>query len=635
MCPFCGAPLGPAQRAPKSVARTMVGVVRSDLSLPSAPRAPAAGAPGPDIRATIAGMPLPELTPGSAPLPPEAAPGALPLPPSSVNRTMLGMNMVPPGEAPGLPASPALHVPPHAPPHAAAQDPPRAKPAQHPAARSQSAIPLPVPANRTLLGVARPGIAPLTPGEPEAPEDDDNAATQLHNGSTRGSYAAMDELGATLGPLPGAVFPKIESRPLPRARDDLRRRRYVPAPQGLAKRRPLASKRALVLIIAGSLLAIVAVLFAILWPSPPPLTARARADAEGHDSIEIQCKGCPDGTKITAAGASATIAGGAALVRLTAGLSLGENRMKISIDRPGRGRDETVSVALNVAYRIRPDLNALQGDRPAIQVIAEAASGTRIVLDGKVMQSSGGRAVETVDVSAACEGLSGEPRSLSRQIPYTVTTESGPPEQGLINVAVGIVPLQLEAPGPHVIIDRPSFMLAGRTMKGAEILAAGRPIAVRPDGTFAQVMNVSSVGATQIEVRAKFPGLAPRFSRIKVQRVENLDVAAREFLAEAPITYGPLAQNIGGQLGKPVALTGEVLEARKQGYETVMLLDVSTTSGCPSAGACAVRLVQGADNPAKKGDTLRVFGHVSRAFSAPGRADIPEVEVDFTMKGAR
>lgn len=628
MCPFCGAPLGPAQRVPKSVARTMVGVARSDLSLPSAPRAPAAGAPGAGVRATIAGMPLPDLPPGSAPLPPEAAAGTLPLPPSRVNRTMLGMSMTPPDEALGLPASPALHAPPHAAAHA--------PPAQHYPEPAQGALPPLAPANRTLLGVARPGIAPLAPGQPEEPVDDADAATRLHNGAARDGYVAMEELGATIGPLPGAAFPKLEPRPLPRPRDDLRRRRYVPAPPGLAKhRRPPASRRALVLILAGSLLAIVAVLFAIFWPSAPPLTARARADAEGHDSIEIQCKSCPDGTKITAAGASATIAGGSALVRLPSGLSLGENRTKIAIDRPGRGRDETVSVALNVAYRIRPDLSALQGDRPAIQVIAEAASGTSIVLDGKVMQLSGGRAVEAIDVSAACEGLSGEPRSLSRQIPYTVTTENGPPEQGLINVAVGIVPLQLEAPGPHVIIDRPSFMLAGRTMKGAEILAAGRPIAVRPDGTFAQVMNVSSVGATQIEVRAKLPGLAPRFSRIKVQRVENLDAAAREFLAGAPITYGPLAQNIGGQIGKPVALTGEVIEARKQGYETVMLLDVSTASGCPSAGACAVRLVEGADNPAKKGDALRVFGHVSRAFSAPGRADIPEIEVDFTMKGAR
>jgi len=46
-----------------------------------------------------------------------------------------------------------------------------------------------------------------------------------------------------------------------------------------------------------------------------------------------------------------------------------------------------------------------------------------------------------------------------------------------------------------------------------------------------------------------------------------------------------------------------------------------------------VRLVQGGSNPAKRGDALRVVGHVARAFSRPGRPDIPEIEVDFTLKG--
>jgi hypothetical protein len=60
---------------------------------------------------------------------------------------------------------------------------------------------------------------------------------------------------------------------------------------------------------------------------------------------------------------------------------------------------------------------------------------------------------------------------------------------------------------------------------------------------------------------------------------------------------------------------------------------VSAASGCPAGGACTVRLVQAADNQARRGDALRVFGHVARAFTTAGRADIPEIEVDFTLKG--
>jgi len=211
-----------------------------------------------------------------------------------------------------------------------------------------------------------------------------------------------------------------------------------------------------------------------------------------------------------------------------------------------------------------------------------------------------------------------------------------------VNVSVGIVWLRLDAPvapassTPHVIIDGPSFVLAGQTMKGAEVLAAGRPIAVHADGTFAQVMNVSSVGATQIEVRAKMPGMAPRITQIKVRRVESLEKAAHEIVSAEPIVpFGQLASNIPAAVGKPVALTGEVSDTKTLGYQTVLLLEVSAASGCTAgSGSCTVRLVQGADNAAKHGDTIRVFGHVTGAFSWAGR-QIPEIEVDFTLKGSR
>src|SRR6185369_6031397 len=151
--------------------------------------------------------------------------------------------------------------------------------------------------------------------------------------------------------------------------------------------------------------------------------------------------------------------------------------------------------------------------------------------DGHKMALSGGHGVENVDVTDVCTGLASEVKTLSRQLPYVIAPESGPPEQGAVNVSIGIVPLHLDAPiaigalasgaapPPHVVIEGQSFVLAGWTMKGAEVVAAGRSITVHPDGTFAQVMNVSSVGATQIEVRARMPGMAPRLSQIKVRRV--------------------------------------------------------------------------------------------------------------------
>jgi hypothetical protein len=320
--------------------------------------------------------------------------------------------------------------------------------------------------------------------------------------------------------------------------------------------------------------------------------------------------------------------------------------MKVAIDRPGSRRDETVGVSIHVAYRIRPDLGTLQGERPSIQVVVEASKGTQVTLDGKEVALASGRAIESIDVTEAVTGLSDETKTLSRQVPYTVAPPDGPREQGVVSVAVGIVPLGIEAPGPSVVIDKESFVLAGRTARGAQLFAGAHPITVRPDGTFAHVMNVSSVGATQFEVRAKMQGMAPRIAKIAVRRVDRLETAAKEFAGRNPIGYVELAAGGKDAIGKPIALTGEVLEARRQGYSTLILLSMPRTSGCKagatSAGAaarspdaCKVRLVHGADNPAQRGDVLTAYGSVAPPFVAPGGAEIPEVWVEFTVKGAR
>ena len=628
-CPFCGARLAAPVQAPKAAARTMVGVSMADLgprhaAVPAAAAAapPAAGAPSKANR-TIVGMPAGALGLGGTVAMPhtQQQAGA----PSAANRTIFGL------PAGSLGIGSAQPGPQHAAASAVQPGP-------------QAGAPRMVPnANGTLLGVARPGIAPLRPGEAPEPEPEDrldpDAPTTAYvrepdaNEPEPYGYQAADELGATVGP--GAMGRRPAMPRQPAWEGGKRRHRIDPLNAArIVKAKKTAdpsTKRALAVVTSAGALALLAVLVAVFWPSPPPLSARARADAEGREGVELTCKSCPDGTKVTIGAVSATIAGGTALVPLSTALSLGENRMKVAVDRPGSGRDETLGIIVNVAYRIRPDLTALQADHPSIQVVAEAAAGTGVTINGHTLPLAGGRAVENLDVTEACTGLSGETKTLVRQIPYVVTPDGGDAENGVVNVSVSIVTLTLEAPGPHVIIDGPSFVLAGRTMKGAEVLAAGRAIVVRPDGTFAQVMNVSSVGATQIEVRAKIPGLAPRLAQIKVRRVESLEAAAKEFMAGETIGYGALAGNVAGQVGKAVALTGEVTDIKKQGYETVMLLDVPQAQGCTTVGACTVRLVLGAESPAKKGDTLRIYGHVARAVALPGRADVPEIEVDFAL----
>jgi hypothetical protein len=396
---------------------------------------------------------------------------------------------------------------------------------------------------------------------------------------------------------------------------------------------PVSSSRgAIAIVVAAGVLAAGAVLFVALWPGRNPVSGRPAADPQGRDGIELACKSCPDGTSVSIDAASAQVSAGAAFVALPKPLTPGENSFKVRIDRPKGGRDETVPLNVYLPYRIRPELGTLQGEKPAIQVVVEAAPGSRVSLDGKPVPLVGSRAVEAFDVSEACMGLTGETRSLSRQIPYVVTPKSGEPERGSVSVMVGIVPLEIDAPGSSVVIDGPSFVLAGRTMKGAELLAAGKPVPVKPDGSFAHVMNVSSIGATQIEVRAKLAGMAPRLTRIKVRRVDNLETAAREFASESPIQYVSLGSDVARYAGKPIVLGGQVIEAKRENHRTTMLLDVGPSAGCKG---CSVQLVQGSTNPAQPGEKLTAYGRVLRVVRLPSGADVPEVEVDFTVKGLR
>jgi hypothetical protein len=616
-CPFCGASL--AARPPSPGSRTIVGVSAEEVLGPAAGAAPAR-APAPAAVApsktnrTIVGMSA-DVLPKAGKSGHGGAAAPLAGKPGGIGRTIVGMNAA------------ALAG---ARPAAGGAAPAGSRPAGAPGASA------------TLLGVARPGIAPLAPGVAHDDEPPDPPG-----------YAPAQELGATIGP---AALHEDALSGLQESERRRRRRRLMGAqvlPGLRVPKRPeeRSSRRTLAIAFTAGALALAAVLVALFWPSPPPLTARAKADAGGHEGVEVSCKSCPDGTKVTIGAASALVASGTALVPMPSALSVGENRLKVTVDRPAGGRSETVGVTVSVAYRVRPDLATLQAERPAFQVLAEAAPGTTITIDGRKVPLSNGHGVENVDVTDACTGLAAEVKTLSRQVPYVIKPEDGPVEQGLVNISVGIVPLWLDAPVPidapaaapgapdtaapvpHVVVDGPSFVLAGRTMKGADVLAAGRPITVHPDGTFAQVMNVSSVGATQIDVRARMAGMAPRIAQIRVRRVESLDKAARDFAtSESPLAYAAVAQDITGNVGRAVTLSGDVSETKKQGYLTVMLLEVS--SGCPSGSGCAVRLVQAGDNPAKRGDTLRVFGHVARAFKSPGHSDVPEIEVDFTLKGS-
>jgi hypothetical protein len=533
--------------------------------------------------------------------------------PSAANRTLLGMPV-------GAAAAPSPRPPPENQRTMLGVVPPNAAP-------SPPAPSPPSGEGGTLLGVARPGIAPIRPAssEPKA----ESAARE-----------APRELGATYFDDEMPPPRRVESERPPPSRDKLARKRLVLPPVRPHKGAPHVrdrsnEKRALPVIITAGVLVVFAVLFAIFWRSPPPLTARVRAMPDGRDAVEIDCETCPQGTKVEIGSASAVSSGRAALIPLVAPLALGENRLKVSLDRPSGGRDESVGVTVQVSYRLRPDLSGLAEDKPSVSLAIEAVSGTTVEVEGKPVSVKDGPSAYKIDVSADCTGAEGEPATLRRRLPYAVKTPDGAREEGTVEIAVGIVPLRIDAPGPRVVVDGETFVLAGRTMKGAEVLAAGRPIQVAADGSFAQRMSVSSVGSTNIEIRAKASGMAPRVVPIAVRRVDKLESAAREILSGRPLGYAAAAAGAAGDVGKDVVVSGEIVDARTQNHQTILLLDVPAKGGCPKGKEpCRVRLVHGYPNTSKAGDTITAFGQLAAPFVSGGET-LPEIQVAFTMPGER
>ena len=494
--------------------------------------------------------------------------------------------------------------------------PPKAGPAASPSGAPGGAGPPGL--KKTIMGVAMPGIAPLAPGV---------AKGALHPGAPGGSSFGSD--GKTMGVGPpggGGHTVGVGFAPEVSPRHGERRRSSAPPPP------PPSQSSATIAIGSGLLLASGAVAFAIFWRSPAPLRAEARVDSNGSDLLHVTCATCPDGTEVRAGDSKAQVTGRAADLVLVSPLKVGENLFSVAVDRPGSGRDETVQLIVQIGYRIRPDLSALDSDHPMLRIAIEGGPLASMEIDGKTLTLGGdGKGQYDVDVTAECTGLADDAKSIERAIPYSVVGSTGASEQGVVNVRVAVPPLHIDSPTPHTIIERDQFILAGRTGRGARLVAGVQTAVVAADGTFVRSIAAPALGENTIKLRATVPGQAPRMASVSVRRVEHLADEAKTFAANAPLPFADLAASVNRYVGQPVVLSGEIVESRSQGATNLALLDVQ--KGC-SRPPCLARLVFAGEEPVARTDRVQVYGYVTRAISPGGDASgtVPEVEVAFAQK---
>lgn len=442
---------------------------------------------------------------------------------------------------------------------------------------------------RTHLGVAIPGIAPLHAGlgnSPAGPRDTPTLeATRLQDDSFAGAP--------------------------PSARGSLPRGAFVLLAAGLA-----------LLVAAGA--------FALLWQAPKPLSVAISADASGKDRIDLVCEQCPDGTLITLNENRAEVSGRKAYLTLAEPLPLGESRVNFGLQRPGAAEPEHVELALPpVEYRIRPDTSSLGGDQPRLTLKIAAIPGSKVEIAQQLVALDGeGKGEIAVDLSGQLIGPASEVTTIEQSIAYTITPPSGKVYDGELAFKIGVTPLLLEAPGIDTITDLARFMLAGRTTKGAELWVAGTTIAVDASGRFAQLMSIDSVGETRVTVRATKPGLAPRFASFRLQRVESLEneLAARRRKA---VPLADVTRTVSDHVGSTVIVSGRVEEARVDGHHSLIILQADGDCGGRS---CLVRLVYGGLRKLARGENITAIGRLQGTVGAANTGgEVPEVDVSLLL----
>jgi hypothetical protein len=428
---------------------------------------------------------------------------------------------------------------------------------------------------------------------------------------------------------PGVAKAPSQPPPQPPAPWPAPPEQYYPPP-------PERSSHGLVIAAAGALLLAVVlgavVLLVVLWGGRGDLTASVTLDDAGKETLKLQCSGCSDGTTAKLEGDPVKFVGGEATLPLSTPLNVGENKLTVTLTRPG-GSPEDVPLVVPVQYRIRGDFGGLEQTPPVLHVLIDAVAETVVVIDGKPtsLGADGSQRVD-IDVSKDLTGPASERERLERKIPYTVTPPGAEPQTGEVTLQMGIVPLTVDAPGESIVVESATFMLAGQTQKGGSVEVAGRPITVDPSGRFAQLMNVSSVGKTTIIVRAKALDHAPRLFPIRVRRVTSLREEARTFANQATRAYAGIASDMMSKRGWAVALEGDVVQARTQNHTSVILVDVAR--GC-TQGPCLMRVLHGATLAFQPGNRITVYGHLVGAVEGPrSGSKIPEVRAEFVLGGS-
>ncbi|MEA2752169.1 MAG: hypothetical protein QOI41_6312 [Myxococcales bacterium] len=482
----------------------------------------------------------------------------------------------------------------------------------------------------TMLGVAIPGIAPTHGSGPgrhgatmQMPESPQAQAQQQQQQQRMPSQVQNTALGVM-------VPPEVKIVPRPKTLIDAELALPLPTAPQLPEKKGISAVAVVGIVFAIVAIAGGGVAFFALRNSGT-LSAVPQLDETGKESLKIGCTSCPDGTTVSLGASTATVAAQSAVLPLPAPLSIGDNDLTVKIERPAGGRKEDVKVHVPVAYRVRADLSTLSAKPPAITVRIEATPGSTVSVEEKpVTLDASGRGAYAIDLSKETEGT-GETKTFERKIPFAITPKGGKQETGQLTARTAIVPLALDAPGRWLVTDKGTAAVAGQTRPGSTVTIDGQNVAVDAQGKFGVRVELSAVGEKALEIVAASPPNAPRIAKVKVTRVASLVDAAKGEDAQNPVGYDVYGADPASKVGTKVIVEGDIVDARATAGHTVLLIEDKKHCGKTGASAtCLVRVVHGDEDKAARGDTVRAYGHVLGSVTASGKT-VPDIEASLVL----
>ncbi|MDB4938763.1 MAG: hypothetical protein JWP87_5735 [Labilithrix sp.] len=482
----------------------------------------------------------------------------------------------------------------------------------------------------TMLGVAIPGIAPTHgsgPGRhgatmqmPESPQ----AQAQVQQAQQQQQRMPSQVQNTALGVM---VPPEVKIVPRPKTLIDAELALPLPTAPQLPEKKGISAVAVVGIVFAIVAIAGGGVAFFALRNSGT-LSAVPQLDETGKESLKIGCTSCPDGTTVSLGASTATVAAQSAVLPLPAPLSIGDNDLTVKIERPAGGRKEDVKVHVPVAYRVRADLSTLSAKPPAITVRIEATPGSTVSVEEKpVTLDASGRGAYAIDLSKETEGT-GETKTFERKIPFAITPKGGKQETGQLTARTAIVPLALDAPGRWLVTDKGTAAVAGQTRPGSTVTIDGQNVAVDAQGKFGVRVELSAVGEKALEIAAASPPNAPRIAKVKVTRVASLVDAAKGEDAQNPVGYDVYGADPASKVGTKVMVEGDIVDARATAGHTVLLIE--DKKHCAKGATCLVRVVHGDEDKAARGDTVRAYGHVLGSVTASGKT-VPDIEASLVL----